>query len=85
MTPEERAVSAVEFQCVMYADQKDLEKRVAAAIRKAVAEEREACAKIVDEWNERDLGFVDSSVTGKAELFPDPEMIAAAIRKRGHA
>jgi hypothetical protein len=52
----------------------ECDKPVCVAMRKAVAEEREACAKVCENIYEGDEGCGD---------WPTPEMCAFAIRERG--
>lgn len=56
------------------------------ALDKAKAEEREACAAIVEKAEDLDLGsYIGAGDTACASGFvPDNEMIAAAIRARGN-
>ena len=73
MTPEQRAEDVIEY----WWNQSDSTHRpttefIAAAIREAVAEEREACAKVA----ESDEGFSDSVVK---------QGIARRIRARGES
>lgn len=78
MTPEERAKALCGgapwvMEKLSHPFQEDFIKQLAACIRAAVAEEREACAQIVDFYDPRS-GAPNTSFE---------EDIAAAIRMRG--
>jgi hypothetical protein len=73
MTPED--VAAKVFACV-YRDCGSLvfeDEKAANIIRQAIADEREACAKVAEARTE----------DGRRYLLLHPELIAAAIRARG--
>ena len=58
----------------------ECDKPVCVAIRKAVAEEREACAKVcMDKWME----WMDASPDKRLDMRNDAEDCAFAIRERG--
>lgn len=52
MTPEHRAAAIVEQAAAGYLGWREQCDRIAAAIRAAVAAEREACAKLAESWGD---------------------------------
>lgn len=77
MTPEERAaVVAESLSCIHQKDRLGQERTLAAAIREAVADEREACAKVVEDWHN------DSAHSHDSWEWCSCEDTAAAIRSR---
>jgi hypothetical protein len=83
MTPEELTAACLGTEtadvCVSRLVPDDLEDRIAAAIREAVAEEREACAELVRNYIRHKLNTTDDGWTP----YPDEKLIAKAIRARG--
>lgn len=81
MTPEERATKVSEecnefAGCHLTDEYNATLACIAAAIRAAVAEERERCARVVEEWEELGLSMTDD---GWLE-YPSAYQIAARIR-----
>ena len=78
MTPEERALAVIPARTWLHADEAgDIRREVAAAVRAAVAEEREACARLADEEHD----FPGANPT--SGFVVTARKIAAAIRARG--
>lgn len=71
MTPEERTEDIYVHAGGVWADNQEYRQIILTHIREAVAEEREACAKLADGYGKAKLGFNDA------------KLVALAIRKRG--
>jgi hypothetical protein len=91
MTPEDRADKIIPPGCGVSNDDENLDfmrQEIAAAVRAAVAEEREACARLVTQYDATDedgrfLADLGEWVGLEARYLPDAEKIATTIRARG--
>ena len=81
MTPEERAEQV--YEANYFLPDAALKTALAAAIRDAICEEREACARVAGDWQptKEELAELESGI-GAGEYDLVSLLIAAAIRAR---